>query len=487
MNIECFSFFCRCQILVFGGILFIVSANAIGSGSVDWDAWDNSVIRLLVVGKKGLDGPVGTGTAFAINNQGDYITNYHVITMALNEGGEVAAVESLEPNIIHEAKIIWQSEEHDLAMVHVDTWKKPALTLSSGDLLKKGQDVYSIGFPGAADRQENPSEFTVSTLKKGVYSASKNFPLMNGGRNINMIEHDAPINPGNSGGPLADECGRVIGINEQKSSGRITNATGQVDMPEGIFFAINAVELMALLEKYKVDFKRDDSLCDSRGYSIGGASDILNKNFKIILIVVGAVVLLTIMGFFLIYRRILHINNGKFDSRVLSRMIRQKMPGSNSVGGNNSSDANLQQPARSYYSLSQGRIIHRNKHPPKPQQSTPVPPLHSLPKPQILYRLIPLRSNLGLPILVLPTPGNYRLGRGLATNIQLVVPNQYVSNEHLLITVNPDYSVVVEDLGSTNKTHVAGVRILPGLLYPIQLGQTLRLGHDEVIYMLHKG
>lgn len=418
-------------------------ANVAISGEVDWDTWDNSVIRLLVVGTRGLDLSIESGTAFAINDDGDYITNHHVIQRALRDG-EVVGVESLEPERIHEVDIVWQSEQHDLAMVHVETWKKPALTLSNGDLLKKGQDVYTIGFPGAADR-DNPAEFNVSTLKKGVVSAFKNFPLMSGGRNIKMIEHDAPVNSGNSGGPLADACGRVVGINEQKALGEVVEQGDQgvaVNSAEGILFSINTVELMALLEKHHVKYQRDDHLCTN-----ASSPSVDNGN---IMLVIGGAVLLIGVGFVMLYRRIQHANNNQPNTRILSRMIRERMM----QGGG------------------EGNVVGQ---------------AHPVPQTSVLYRLVPERRDLGLPVLLLPSPGNYRLGRKPANNIQLVVPNQYVSGEHLLITVNPDHSVVVEDLGSTNKTHLAGVEMPRGRLQTFQPGQTLRLGHDEVIYMLQRG
>ena len=471
-----------CGIFFLSSILFSSNANATGSGEVDWEKWDDSVIRLLVVGQHGVDLSVESGTAFAINDKGDYITNHHVIATAL-KGGKVGAVESLEPEKIHDVKIVWESETHDLAMVHIDTWKKPALTLSDGSLLIKTQEVYSIGFPGAADR-DNTAEFNVSTIKKGVFSAFKNFPLMEGGRNIKMIEHDAAVNSGNSGGPLADACGRVVGINEQKSLGEVVKQGDDsvaVNSAEGILFSINTVELMALLEQHNVQFIRDDSACTNGAAGVAGAVAVSNKNSNLAMIIAGIVALLAIIGFALMYRRVQSANNGQFNTRVLSRMIRDRVGGGgNSGSGGQPPPVDRRDAARSYYSHDEGRIIHRHEQNPQP---TPAP----TPQPSALYRLVPQRGDLGLPTLTLPAPGNYRLGRGQAANIQLVVPNRYVSGEHLLITVNPDHSVIVEDLGSTNRTQVAGVEVAHGQLQPLQPGQTLRIGHDEVIYTLQRG
>jgi uncharacterized membrane protein YhaH (DUF805 family) len=119
---------------------------------------------------------------------------------------------------------------------------------------------------------------------------------------------------------------------------------------------------------------------------------------------------------------------------------------------------------------------------PQWQQPAPFPAQQA-----VLFRLAPQLSGLGLPTLDLPTAGNYWLGSRHSGRVQLVIPNQQVSGEHLQITVNPDYSVVVEDLGSTNGTQVAGIGITRGQLQPLHVGQTLRLGHDDVTYTLQRG
>ena len=471
-----FLFFIYCyRFLFYTSILLLLSSNVFAG--IDWDKWDDSVIRLLVIDQSGVKPSFESGTAFAIDNNGNYITNHHVIATAL-KGGKIAAVESLAPEKFHKVEIVWESEEYDLAMVHVKDWKKPALTLSSGDLLKKGQDVYSIGFPGAADR-DNATEFNVSTLKKGVFSAFKNFPLMNGGQNVKMIEHDAAVNSGNSGGPLADACGRVVGINEQKSLGQVIDQGSQgiaINSAEGILFSINTLELMGLLDKHNVAFNRDDSVCTKTTIGFG--------NSNLALIIIGLIAALAITGFIFMYRRVQTINGGQFNTRVLSRMIHDRINGS--TGETPSpSRSRARSSVRSYFSHNEGRIIHRDEQQPAEAPLAPEPVTPVIP--QILYSLVPQHSHSGLPTMTLPSQGSYRLGRNQSTEIQLVLSNQYVSSEHLLITVNPDQSVVVEDLGSMNGTHVSGTRLTQGQIHPLHIGQSLRIGHDDIVYTLQRG
>jgi len=461
----------------------------------DWEEWDDSVIRLLTVGKNGLEFNVESGTAFAINDNGDYITNHHVIETAI-KGGKLVAVESLKPEKLHEVDIVWEAKEHDLAMVHIDTWKKKGLTLSDGSLLSKGRDaVFSIGFPGAADRS-NPADFNVATVKRGVFSAFKNFPLTQNGRNIKMLEHDAPVNSGNSGGPLADACGRVVGINEQKAlSDLVQNKGGvAVNIAEGILFSINTAELMALLDQHGVAYTRDDSPCLATQTSP-------TNNFLYLLAVFA---LLVLVAFVLLHRRIQQLApEDKANIRTISKAIITGGKSTKSYdntdpikkelgderGGSEDQSENFKsakQP-RSYYCHDRGRIIHRDEQEVKPEQSpspeSPPSPTHIA----SLYNLVPLRQDLGLPTLSLSKPGNYRLGREASLDNQLVVPNRYVSSEHIVIIVNPDHSVAIEALQTTNGTQVGKIEMMAGEIHSLSVGQVLRLGHDEVIYTLQKG
>jgi S1-C subfamily serine protease len=147
-----------------------------------------------------LEVPKGTGSGFVWDEQGDIVTNFHVV-----QGGSGARV-TLEDQSVWDAQLVGFSRRHDLAVLKIvgaASRARPLPIGTSRDLLV-GQMVIAIGSPFGLD-------YTLST---GVISGlGREIPGMNGLPIHGAIQTDAAINPGNSGGPLLDSAGRLIGIN----------------------------------------------------------------------------------------------------------------------------------------------------------------------------------------------------------------------------------------------------------------------------------
>jgi S1-C subfamily serine protease len=148
----------------------------------------------------------GAGSGSIIDEQGDILTNYHVIADA-----EKLTV-SFGSGKNYPAKVIGRDPDTDLAVIRLLETPKENLTIvpmGDSDKLVVGQKVLAIGNPFGLDR----------TLTTGVISGlqrpirAQNLRLIEG-----AIQTDASINPGNSGGPLLDSHGRMIGINSQIES-----------------------------------------------------------------------------------------------------------------------------------------------------------------------------------------------------------------------------------------------------------------------------
>jgi S1-C subfamily serine protease len=157
----------------------------------------------------------GLGSGFLIDNQGDILTNNHVVDGAtsvqivLTNGTSVTGT------------VLGTNPVDDLAVVKVDASAVSGITpLKFGDssLVVPGQMAIAIG---------NPLGFSDS-ITVGVISGLNR--SVTGSNLRGMLQTDAAINPGNSGGPLLDNQGNIIGINTAAEIG----ATGA----DGIGFAI---------------------------------------------------------------------------------------------------------------------------------------------------------------------------------------------------------------------------------------------------------
>jgi S1-C subfamily serine protease len=147
-----------------------------------------------------------TGSGFVVDNNGDILTNAHVI-----EGASRVTVQ-FEDNKTTDAKVVGKDTSTDIALLRVDpkNVKLHPLALGNSSSVQVGDPTIAIGNPFGLDR----------TLTTGVVSAlQRRIDAPNGFSIDHVIQTDAAINPGNSGGPLLDAAGRVIGINSQIATG----------------------------------------------------------------------------------------------------------------------------------------------------------------------------------------------------------------------------------------------------------------------------
>ena len=135
------------------------------------------------------------GSGFFINNQGDVITNWHVI-----ESAHSAVVKTFEGNSYLVKEALGGSKESDLALLSVDIRNDSVQGLPiSHSTPEIGERVLVMGNPLAL-------EFSVSD---GIIAAIRNIPEYSNGE---VIQITAPISPGSSGSPVMNMQGEVIAI-----------------------------------------------------------------------------------------------------------------------------------------------------------------------------------------------------------------------------------------------------------------------------------
>ena len=214
---------------------------------------DEALVRVVTETAQGLVG----GTGFVINRDGHIVTNHHVVS----EGSTFTVIPagSTAP---YRAQRIKEFEHRDLAVLKVEGFHRNPLQLS-GRKSAKTDIVWSVGFPGVADRL---GAAIYTSWTQGVIS--RIFAGSWGGTapHFRLVQHTAAINPGNSGGPLFDDCGRVVGVNTQVSAsgnilrdkqGRVVDLVAGID----VYFATHVSALVHVLENAGIAFTLTGAPC----------------------------------------------------------------------------------------------------------------------------------------------------------------------------------------------------------------------------------
>ena len=170
-----------------------------------------------------------TGSGFALDTQGHFVTNNHVVADAAENDGPIRIVD--QNGNSYDATVVGRSPTYDLAVLFVEEGPDmPAASLGASQALNVGDPVVAFGSPLGLS----------STVTAGIVSAL-NRPVTTGDSNnessyINAVQTDAAINPGNSGGPLVNLRGQVVGVNSAiaTTGGAVQGEAGSI----GVGFAI---------------------------------------------------------------------------------------------------------------------------------------------------------------------------------------------------------------------------------------------------------
>ncbi len=141
----------------------------------------------------------GTGSGFILSQDGQILTNAHVV--ADTDTVEV----TMKDGRSFEGRVLGVDTITDVAVVKISADKLPTVKLGNSQNLIPGEWAIAIGNPLGLD----------NTVTIGIISATDRTSAQVGvtSKRVSFIQTDAAINPGNSGGPLLNSQGQVIGVN----------------------------------------------------------------------------------------------------------------------------------------------------------------------------------------------------------------------------------------------------------------------------------
>ncbi|MHA1536873.1 MAG: trypsin-like peptidase domain-containing protein [Alphaproteobacteria bacterium] len=254
-----------------GIVLAALAAPA--SAEFDIKRVDASVVRIQqVLVRDGQARFAGHGTGFVISGDGFVVTNHHVIAVDPSRLPAGAKVHFVVPDggwrQLRRVKIVAVFPKLDLAILKVEGLKRPPVVLSGLTYTKapvKGEKVFAIGFPGAAD--SSAVSALHSTLTSGLVGK-----IFVGRRRPDqtdrpIIQHEASISPGNSGGPLFNNCNQVVGVNTfvatskfvVKREGGRTVARGAA--VSGVYYSPHVSSLLTALRAKNIRFQSSSAAC----------------------------------------------------------------------------------------------------------------------------------------------------------------------------------------------------------------------------------
>ena len=181
----------------------------------------------------------GIGSGFIINEEGNVLTNYHVIELALTaNGGTNKVTVSMSDGQEVEADIVNYDQDRDIAMLKLaEGTKVPGVAeLGDSDALYVGQEVIAIGTPLGTNFAQTCTKGIVSGVNRSLDESTDGSAVQSESESsYEYIQTDTAINSGNSGGPLINSEGQVIGINTAKLSNSTSSSNASI---EGMGFAI---------------------------------------------------------------------------------------------------------------------------------------------------------------------------------------------------------------------------------------------------------
>ena len=190
----------------------------------------------------------GSGSGFFISDNGQILTNYHVV----DECYKITIGDNKYNKIL--ANVIETDKTNDLALLEISSnenskkstksllakLKLESVPLANRGLFRSndidlGEDIMVAGYP-YGDAFSNTIKVT-----KGIVSSNKGLSNDTG-----QFQVDAAVQPGNSGGPIYDDKGNIVGmVIYQLNKMKLVKETGT--LPENVNFGIKSSSIKQFL------------------------------------------------------------------------------------------------------------------------------------------------------------------------------------------------------------------------------------------------
>jgi S1-C subfamily serine protease len=182
------------------------------------------------------------GTGVLVSDDGDIVTNEHVVQAAYRaQGHEWVAVWFKPPPgtrpVRHNfllGKVLQRNAQHDLARIRVVDGLPPTARVVPMAAVTPavGQDVFTIGHP-------RTDLWSFGEGKVAQIRTNYRWQYADGiARSATAIQTRAPVDPGSSGGPLLDGAGAIVGI-----------VVGSASPAPGVYFAVSVEHVHELLPR----------------------------------------------------------------------------------------------------------------------------------------------------------------------------------------------------------------------------------------------
>jgi putative serine protease PepD len=179
-----------------------------------------------------IGGGVSLGTGVIISDDGEILTNAHVV-----EGADDVRVRLMGESEPRNVTVLAADRGNDLALLRMAGDGFEAATFADPESIRLGDDVMAIGFALGLDGEPSVTLGIVSALDRSVGQGDV---FLDG-----LIQTDAAISSGNSGGPLVNAAGEVVGINTA-----VARDTA-VFTATNVGFAISVGEALPIIESLR--------------------------------------------------------------------------------------------------------------------------------------------------------------------------------------------------------------------------------------------